>query len=835
MNIRLLLKAFLFFILLVVIFSLFAIVFNNSKDNLSNRVYTVVEEGFSRLFAGDENSFVNISSIENDFLNTSTIEGYDDDDDPNGTNRSRIVVTFKNSSSVNYSTLKLPKKIILVKMYGRRLVLSLDKSIEYPWLKTYFGSDLVADIELDSQVLISSFFDDAIDAISKFNILNMIFGSTVTDSIQVTSNNNSQNLDVNVSNTLSLNLTEYKNNTDPQMEIDTISKVTDKNFQWNLADSEPFSIHVEHIWKETNSTPYITIAVLDSGLASVAETAFLHINWGFDFVSDTSISMDGDGRDFNSSDPGDIDIGCSSWSEPSWHGTKMASILAANHETMAIKGVAQNVTVMPIRVLGSCGSGYANDVADAIVWASGGQINGMPLNQNPAQIISLSLSGSGFCPSYLQSAVNQAISLGSIILAAAGNDGVNTTNFTFPANCVGVFSIGASTRQGSLSAYSNYGSDMVAPGDNILVLSSLQNPTTISGTSAAVPHIAGMIALLWDGQYSLTLIVQRLIQSSKELNNIGRCVNNSKCSSNLIDTRSHSRSDYNDNSSLLVFSKSIVCPLGTHHNYSASDQCVQCSEGTYNNILDSSFPIQVNIGGAYLTIAINSWYCHYPQWGEGEGYGGIKIYCNCGGTWRWGGGGYFWGTCGQCGAWIDGFTAYAQEKNYCYFCKYGYFQNKTGSTSCDDKCPFGTYTPGYAPGVNCITCPSANKCCRRGEYYNAALSTTSCTLCEPGKYSIDNDRTIANLCPVGQYNSGVGMLWCLNCAAGNFSMTTGSTSCSTCSSGFYAGVGWSACSMCIWLICNIVWYAGLLILCKWPIHYNAGIQYICKLPNVPCG
>jgi serine protease len=98
--------------------------------------------------------------------------------------------------------------------------------------------------------------------------------------------------------------------------------------------------------------------------------------------------------------------------------------------------VAQNCTVMSVRVLGECRTGYASDVADAIVWAAGGEIVDVTATDTTAKIIMIAFSGYGACPGYLQSAVTQAISLGAILVAAAGNQGQDASQY-FPGNCEG--------------------------------------------------------------------------------------------------------------------------------------------------------------------------------------------------------------------------------------------------------------------------------------------------------------------------------------------------------------------------------------------------------------
>ena len=106
------------------------------------------------------------------------------------------------------------------------------------------------------------------------------------------------------------------------------------------------------------------------------------------------------------------------------------------------------------------------------MWASGGIINGMPNISVAASVISMSFVGHGACPSFLQSAVTQATSTGSILVAAAGNNADDVREY-FPANCVGVLSVGASTEDGKLAAYSNWGASILAPG----FYSSLKRPS----------------------------------------------------------------------------------------------------------------------------------------------------------------------------------------------------------------------------------------------------------------------------------------------------------------------------------------------------------------------
>jgi len=309
---------------------------------------------------------------------------------------------------------------------------------------------------------------------------------------------------------------------EPDRRMHAVLTPNDTNFasQWDLTDTTG-GVRMPAAWDIATGAG-IKVAVIDTGITPHSDLTGQTVG-GYDFISDSAAARDGNGRDSNPNDEGDwygnneCGVGYPA-SNSSWHGTHVTGTVAAlTNNAKGVASMAYGAKVVPVRVLGKCG-GSVSDIVDAIVWASGGTVSGVPANANPAKVLSLSLGGGGACGSF-QAAINTARANGSVFVVAAGNENSNVSTSS-PANCTGVISVAATTKAGSRASYSNYGSTIVvsAPGGDGSggsgdILSTLNSGTTTqgsetyayyAGTSMATPHVSALAAAIFSLNPSLT-------------------------------------------------------------------------------------------------------------------------------------------------------------------------------------------------------------------------------------------------------------------------------------------------------------------------------------------
>lgn len=294
---------------------------------------------------------------------------------------------------------------------------------------------------------------------------------------------------------------------EPDRKLHALATATDPLYasQWHYFEATA-GLNLPSAWDKSTGAG-VVVAVIDTGVRAHVDLADNLLD-GHDFITSSSASNDGDGRDDDANDPGD---GCNG-GHSSWHGTHVAGTIAAvtnNGEGGA--GVAYDAKILPVRVLG-CGGGYFSDIADGVLWASGSSVGGVSAPSQPARVLNLSLGGRSACPSTMQSAINQARANGAVVVVAAGNSNQDAALHT-PANCTGVVTVAAVGRTGGRAPYSNYGTkvDVAAPGGDQStgtangVLSTLNDGYSgpgndsyayYQGTSMATPHVAGVAALM---------------------------------------------------------------------------------------------------------------------------------------------------------------------------------------------------------------------------------------------------------------------------------------------------------------------------------------------------
>jgi thermitase len=226
----------------------------------------------------------------------------------------------------------------------------------------------------------------------------------------------------------------------------------------------PQKIEAQWAWNVTIGEPSILVSVVDTGIDySHQDLAPNYVALGRDWVHGDSDPMDDEG-----------------------HGTHCAGIIAAVlNNSIGIAGVAQ-IKIMGEKGLDRTGSGYTDWLANAVIHSV----------EKGAKIISMSWGGY-YHSALLYEAIKYAYDSGVLLVAAAGNDGVNAK--LYPAGYDEVIAVAATDTYDNVASWSNFGDwvELAAPGVQIYSTYPGNKYVYLSGTSMATPHVSGVAALIW--------------------------------------------------------------------------------------------------------------------------------------------------------------------------------------------------------------------------------------------------------------------------------------------------------------------------------------------------
>jgi subtilisin family serine protease/fructose-specific component phosphotransferase system IIB-like protein len=232
---------------------------------------------------------------------------------------------------------------------------------------------------------------------------------------------------------------------------------------WGLDRIDQRSPSLDGTYTYDDTAAPVNVYVLDTGILTSHSQFEGRAFAGYNFVDNNADSTDCDG-----------------------HGTHCAGTIGAKDY-----GVCKFCRLIAVKVLDCSGSGSYSGVIAGINWA----INHAQSTGNPS-VISMSLGG-GYSAS-LNNAVANAVNSGIVTVVSAGNANQNACKYS-PASTPSAITVGAISKSSSRSLYSNFGSclDIFAPGDDIIStwIDSNTALNSLSGTSMAAPHVAGVAAV----------------------------------------------------------------------------------------------------------------------------------------------------------------------------------------------------------------------------------------------------------------------------------------------------------------------------------------------------
>lgn len=265
-----------------------------------------------------------------------------------------------------------------------------------------------------------------------------------------------------------------------------------RSAQWNL-----LRIGMETAWEITRGSDRVIVAVLDTGVDLHHPELATALVGGYDFLNDDPLPED-----------------------DSSHGTHTAGVIAAQgNNGQGVAGIAWESRIMPVKVLNARGVGPESAMIKGLTFAV----------EQGARIVNLS-SGTTRASSAMAEAVAFAHRKGALLISAAGNSADRDNAVIYPAAYPEVLAVGATDHADTVPPFSQRHAyvSLVAPGVDIPSTawegSGIGRYALATGTSAAAPHVAGLAALIWSLEPSLSNdeVRQLLLDTAEDLGPPGR-------------------------------------------------------------------------------------------------------------------------------------------------------------------------------------------------------------------------------------------------------------------------------------------------------------------------
>jgi len=264
---------------------------------------------------------------------------------------------------------------------------------------------------------------------------------------------------------------------------------------WGIA-----RVQAPSVWTSTTAD-VVKVGIIDTGIDATHPDLVGNIKGGVSEVSYTT-----------------------SWKDDNGHGSHVAGIVGAVDNAIGVVGVAPNVDLYAIKVLDRRGSGYISDIITGLSWAV----------TNHMDVVNMSLGTSSYSSAF-ETAVNNAAAAGVAEVCAAGNSGPSGNTVEYPGKFAKVIAVAATDSNNAIASFSSRGSevDIAAPGVSIYSTYKGGGYQTLSGTSMATPHVAGVAALVistpvgaWDtngdGRWQPAEVQTKLQARAQDLGAAGR-------------------------------------------------------------------------------------------------------------------------------------------------------------------------------------------------------------------------------------------------------------------------------------------------------------------------